>query len=63
MPGPDPQGLDIEESEDGVFRQTAEVWRYGNGRARMARMNAVAERIKWDGWLATLTCREARGAG
>ena len=50
MPGPDPQGLDIDERSDGSFTITAEVWRYGNRKHRLARMFAVSRRIKTEGW-------------
>ena len=57
MPAPDPQGLDIDERPDGSFTITAEVWRYGNRKHRLARMIAVSHRIKADGWLCPW-CRE-----
>lgn len=50
MPGPDPQGLDLDERPDGSFTVTAEIWRYGNRKHRLARMFAVSRRIKADGW-------------
>lgn len=46
----DPNGLDIEEREDGSFSITAEIWWHGNKRHRIARMRAVARRITRDGW-------------
>jgi len=46
----DPNGLDIEEYDDGRFRLTAELWWYGNKRHRIARWRAVSRRIKQDGW-------------
>lgn len=46
----DPGGLWIEEYPDGGFSITCEVWSHGNKRHRIARMNAVARRIKRDGW-------------
>src|SRR6478736_5513460 len=49
MPAPDPNGLDIEEYEGG-FTVTAELWWYGNRRHRIARMKAVARRIRCGGW-------------
>jgi hypothetical protein len=49
MPGPDPQGLDIDEKPDGSFNVTAEVWRHGNRKHRLARMFEVCRRIKVDG--------------
>jgi hypothetical protein len=50
MPGPDPQGLDIEERPDGSFTITAEVWRNGNRKHSVARMLAVSKLIKAGGW-------------
>jgi hypothetical protein len=50
MPAPDPCGLYIEERTDGSFTITAEVWRYGNRKHRLARMLAVTRRMKADGW-------------
>ena len=38
MPGPDPNGIDIDEYEDGGFNITAEIWWYGNRRHRMERL-------------------------
>lgn len=50
MPGPYPQGLDMNEKSDGSFTITTEVWRHGNRKHRLARMVAVSRRIKVDGW-------------
>jgi hypothetical protein len=50
MPGPDPQGIDINERPDGSFTITAELWRHGNRAHRLARMLAISKRIKVDGW-------------
>lgn len=50
MPGPDPQGIDIAEYDDGAFALTAEIWWYGNRTARLARMFAIRRRIDLDGW-------------
>lgn len=50
MPAPDPNGLSIEEYDDGGFRLTAEVWAEGNRRHRLARMRAVTRRLRWGGW-------------
>lgn len=57
MPAPDPSGLDCEERDDGSFTITAEVWWHGNRRHRIARMMAVARRIRWGGWRC-LNCGE-----
>lgn len=50
MPGPDPEGLDIEEYEDGGFRITAEIWAHGNRRNRISRMQRVSRNIRRGGW-------------
>ena len=50
MPGPDPNGLHLEEYEDGSWSLTAAVWYYGNRRARIARMMAVSRRMRFDRW-------------
>jgi hypothetical protein len=50
MPAPDPQGLDIDEKDDGSFTITCEVWPYGNRRVRIARMIAVSRNISRHGW-------------
>jgi hypothetical protein len=50
MPGPDPSGLDIEEYENGGFNITAEIWAHGNRRHRIARLNAIARKIRFGGW-------------
>jgi hypothetical protein len=50
MPHPDPNGLDIEENDDGTFRITAETWAHGNRRHRIARMLAVARNLRHGGW-------------
>jgi hypothetical protein len=50
MPQPDPNGLDIDEREDGSFSITAEIWWRGNRRHRIARMRAVARNIACGGW-------------
>jgi hypothetical protein len=54
MPTPDPNGLDIEEDDDGRLTITAEIWPHGNRRHRIARMTAVTRRLRWEGW----RCRE-----
>ncbi len=56
MPAPDPHGLYIEEYDDGRTSIIAEVWYYGNRRNRLARMSAVARKIKETGWRCPL-CR------
>jgi hypothetical protein len=50
MPHPDPNGLDLEENDDGSWRVTAEVWPHGNRRHRIARLVAVARNIRHGGW-------------
>ena len=50
MPQPDPNGLYLDEREDGSFTVTAEVWWHGNRRHRLARMLAVARNIARGGW-------------
>ena len=50
MPGPDPNGLYIEEYDNGGFRLTAEIWWHGNRRHRVARMLAIKQRLRWGGW-------------
>lgn len=50
MPGPDPQGLDVEEYEGGGFTLYAEVWAHGNRQARIARMKAIVRRLAAGGW-------------
>lgn len=50
MPGPDPEGLDLEELENGGFRIYAEVWEHGNKRHRIARMLAVSRNMRAGGW-------------
>jgi hypothetical protein len=50
MPAPDPEGLDLEEYENGGFRVIAEVWEHGNRRNRIARMKAVSRNIYRGGW-------------
>lgn len=50
MPGPDPEGLEIEERADGSFTISGSVWWYGNRRARIARMRAIARQIRFNGW-------------
>lgn len=50
MPAPDPAGVDIEEHDDGGFRITCEVWEDGNRRHRLARMRAVARKVRFGGW-------------
>ena len=50
MPHPDPNGLDIDEREDGTFGITAEIWWHGNRGHRIARMRAVARNIAHGGW-------------
>jgi hypothetical protein len=56
MPVPDPNGLDIEEHDDGSFTITAEIWPHGNRRHRIARMKAVTRRLRCGGW----RCRECK---
>jgi hypothetical protein len=51
MPAPDPNGLDIEEYDDGGFTITAEIWPHGNRRHRIARMKAMTRRLSL-GWMA-----------
>ena len=50
MPHPDPNGLSIDEREDGSFSITAEVWQHGNRQHRIAWMRAVARNIACGGW-------------
>ena len=50
MPGPDPDGLGIEESDCGGFNLTAYCFSNGNRRHRLARMRAVTRRLRWGGW-------------
>ena len=56
MPAPDPQGLAIDEKDDGSFTISCEVWAYGNRRTRIARMLAVRRNIRLHGW----TCHWCR---
>lgn len=50
MPCPDPNGLVIDEHDDGGFTLTAEIWQHGNRRHRIARMMAVSRRLASGGW-------------
>lgn len=50
MPEPDPEGIEIEEGDDGGFRVVAQVWDYGNRRHRLARMRAVMWNMRRDRW-------------
>jgi hypothetical protein len=48
-PHPDPNGVCIRTDEDGSFSITAELWWHGK-RHRLARVRAIAENIRRDGW-------------
>ena len=50
MPGPDPDGLGLEEFDGGRFNLTAYCFSNGNRRHRLARMLAVRKRLRWGGW-------------
>lgn len=61
MPGPDPFGLEYDETPDGRPIVIAEVWTgrapfSGCKRTRLARARAVLARIRCNGW----TCPECR---
>ena len=64
MPGPDPQGLDIEEHPDGSFTITAEVGRNGDRKHRLACMFAVSGALRLMAgavYGAASLCRSAAG--
>lgn len=50
MATPDPNGIILEEFEDGSYGLTAELWAHGNRRHRIARLQAIARNIKRDRW-------------
>lgn len=50
MPGPDPDALHFEFHEDGSVQAFAEIWPWGNKRARTARMMAVLKKLMADNW-------------
>jgi hypothetical protein len=50
MPEPDPDGIQIEEYDDGTFRLWAEVWADGNRRHRLDRLKAVSRNLRRGGW-------------
>ena len=50
MPGPDPDGISIEEHDEGRFTLTAHCFADGNRRHRVARMLAIRQRLRWGGW-------------
>ncbi len=48
---PDPNGLFVEEDEDGnALGVTAEIWDHGNKRHRLARMKAIAKNLSILNW-------------
>ncbi len=48
---PDPNGLFVEEGEDGtIYGVTAEIWDHGNKRHRLARMKAIAKNLSVLNW-------------
>lgn len=51
MPGPDPKGVRMEKLEGGGFRLIAELWKFGNPRARNARMHAIYRNLRSGNWL------------
>lgn len=50
MPEPDPEGVTIEEHNDGSFRVCANVWPEGNRRHRLARMREIAWNMRRNRW-------------
>ena len=57
MPGPDPDGLYIDEYDNGDFTIGCEIWEHTNRSHRIRRMLAVAANIRRGGWRC-LHCRE-----
>lgn len=56
MPAPDPEGLYLEEYEDGSISVISEIWEHGNRRHRLARAKRVLRNLRWD-WRCSW-CRE-----
>jgi hypothetical protein len=50
MPTPDPNGLYIDEDENGRITITAEIWPHGNRRHRIARMKRVMRNVRTNRW-------------
>lgn len=51
MPEPDPFGISMERDGQGGYGLTAEIWWHGNRRNRIARMQAIARKLRLGGWL------------
>jgi hypothetical protein len=54
MPGPDPNGIRVEERADGSLLITAELWLFNKGGqswgVRLRRQRVIAERLHFDSW-------------
>jgi RNA polymerase-binding transcription factor DksA len=50
IPGPERDGIEIEEFEGGAFRVYGEVWLNDNQRHRAARMRRIASNLRRNGW-------------
>lgn len=57
MPGPDPEGVYFEFTNNGGIEAFAEIWPWGNRRFRESRMNAVLQKLRSDNW----SCRTCGG--
>lgn len=64
MPGPEPDGVDCYQTDDGRWHVLTSVWpksgfwAMGNRKHRLARGKAVLRNLRWGGWC----CRECGDA-